>query len=306
MAKQNKISDRRRPETPGRSNRPTAFSYYANRSSRETNTGREREQVAEQRQKEANRRPKLHLRWQLVLVGLVLLSLIAVVSLFQNPDPKVIVSGSKLSRNSLQASAIYQEAAKTALRDDFFSWFKPSVDSSAVDSKLRSQFPELAVASLQVPLLGFQPKLVIEAYEPSMVVIGNGGSFALDETGTALFASSQLPADVRDKLPLITDNSGLKISAGTDVLPQSDMLFIRQILAYLKAADVKWQDLTLPAAAYEFDVRVSDGYYVKFAMEGGADARQQVGSFLAVRQKLSGDKPKEYIDVRVSERAYYK
>lgn len=306
VAKMSKLKEiRRRPdEQSDQVKRPAAFSYHASRSTRETNVGREREAASEQRQKSLKQPIKL--KRQALIVAAVLLVFVAIVSLFQNPSPSIVVTGSSTSRLSLKELSVYKAAATSSLHKSFWSWLKPTVNTAAIDSDIKSQFPELSVAGLRVSMLGFQPKLVIEAYEPSMIVLGNGGSYVIDETGTALFPSSQLDSATRNGLPLLTDNSGLLITAGTDVLPQDDMLYIRQVLAYLKASSIVWQDLTLPVAANELDVRVNDGYYIKFATKGGVAARQQVGSFLAVRQKLGNDKPKEYIDVRVPERAYYK
>lgn len=289
---------RRRPVNEA-DRRPTAFSYHASRSAKEANTGRE---IIREVEEPKSRHGRL---WAvLAVIGL----LVAVASLFQSTAPAVELTGSDDSRALLRPAQTYQTAAQKALHKNFWSWFKPAANSTAVATALKQQFPELAVANLQIPVVGFQPKLVVAAYPPALVLIGNGGTYVVDETGTALAPSSQLTATLRSKLPLVTDNSGLSVAAGTDILPQSEVIFIEEVLAYLKAAKVSWQDLTLPAAANELDVRITGtAYYVKFALQGGASARQQVGSFLAVRDKLQGSAaPHEYIDVRVSERAYYK
>lgn len=278
--------------------RPAAFSYHASRSAREANVGREIIREATPKSEHG----RLWLVLSVLVTGLVVLCL------FQSTNPRVVITGSDSSRMLLKPSATYQVAAQQALHKNIWSWFKPATNPASVSAALRQQFPELAVASLQVPMIGFQPRLVVAAHPAALVLVGNGGSYVVDDTGRALMVSNQLPADQRAKLPLVTDNSGLPVTIGTAILPQSEVVFIEQILAYLKAAKVGWQDLTLPASASELDVRISGApYYVKFALQGGADARQQVGSFLAVQSKLQGGAaPHDYIDVRLSERAYYK
>lgn len=279
--------------------RLVAFSYHASRSARESNVGRE---IV----REPGPAKSKHGRLWIVLAFICLV--LVVMSLFQSTSPAIKLTGSTDSQALLRPSQVYQSAAQQALHKNFWSWFKPAADPAAVTTSLQQQFPELAIASLQIPLVGLRPTLVVAAHAPALVLVGNGGTYVVDETGTALVASSQLAASLRNKLPLVTDNSGLTVAAGTNILPQDDVVFIEQVLAYLKAAKVSWQELTLPAAANELDVRI-DGtaYYVKFALQGGASARQQVGSFLAVRDKLQGGAaPHEYVDVRVSERAYYK
>ena len=292
------LGSRRRPADEA-DRRPAAFSYHASRSAREANVGRE---IVREAEPTGSKHGRL---WAVLLViGLVLV----VMSLFQGTSPAVELTGSADSQALLKPAQTYQMAAQQALHKNFWSWFKPAANQTAMTAALQQQFPELAVASLRIPLVGWRPTLVVAAHTPTLVLVGNGGTYVVDETGRALIASSQLAASLRAKLPLVTDNSGLTVAAGTDILPQDDVVFIEQVLAYLKAAKVNWQELTLPAAANELDVRI-DGtaYYVKFALQGGASARQQVGSYIAVRDKLQGSAaPHEYIDVRVSERAYYK
>ncbi|MGH7241431.1 MAG: hypothetical protein ACREGB_03995, partial [Candidatus Saccharimonadales bacterium] len=68
------------------------------------------------------------------------------------------------------------------------------------------------------------------------------------------------------------------------------------------------ESMALPPAAYELDVKPAGvGYFVKFNMHEDT-ARQQAGTFLAVRERLvsQGVTPGSYIDVRLDGRAYYK
>jgi hypothetical protein len=130
----------------------------------------------------------------------------------------------------------------------------------------------------------------------------------LDNNGKALIAASAIGGLDKLKLPTITDQSGLRINTGDIALSSSSITFIRTVVAELQARSVQIDSLTLPASAYELDVRPTGaGYYVKFNMHEPT-SRQQSGTFLAVRQRLAAQSitPSQYIDVRLDGRAYYK
>ncbi len=78
--------------------------------------------------------------------------------------------------------------------------------------------------------------------------------------------------------------------------------------AQLSQESLQPESITLPAvAANEADVRiVGQSYFVKFSTL--IDPRQAVGAYQIVKAKLDTDhtSPKEYIDVRVEEKVFYR
>jgi hypothetical protein len=67
------------------------------------------------------------------------------------------------------------------------------------------------------------------------------------------------------------------------------------------------ESLTLPSGLSELDVRIKgQGYYVKFNLLG--DGREEAGAYLALKSHLDAGHitPRQYIDVRVEGKGYYK
>jgi hypothetical protein len=105
----------------------------------------------------------------------------------------------------------------------------------------------------------------------------------------------------------IADQSELEITPGKGALPARDVAFIQQLIAQFDSKKIAVESLTLPPLARELHVKIKNQpYYVKFNLD--ADMQQQAGSYFAVIEKLTGEKgiPKEYIDVRVEEKVYYR
>ena len=114
-------------------------------------------------------------------------------------------------------------------------------------------------------------------------------------------------ANPLSNMTTVSDESNLPITIGKQVLPTDTVSFITSVIAQLKATHTSIQSVSLPLEANELQVRiVGQPYAVRFNTQ--EDARLQTGTYLAVKKRLegSGDIPKEYIDVRVPERAYYK
>jgi hypothetical protein len=86
-------------------------------------------------------------------------------------------------------------------------------------------------------------------------------------------------------------------------------MFIVSVVQQVKAHNIDISSLTLPSGTSELDMRLNNQpYFVKFNMHAGlASARQQAGTFIAVKNRLEsqGIAPSQYIDVRVDGRAYY-
>lgn len=286
-------STRRRPtDTPDQ--RASAFSYHASRSTREANVGRELT-------RESPNPPSVQ-RKPLIIIG-VILAIAFFVSL-QSTGAHIKVLGSVESKELLQSTSVYQDAASKLLAASVANHIKPLTDNAAIEGALRTKFPELTAVTVSQSVWHNYSTVTIEAVRPVMILMGNGGTFVIDDNGVARVPASQLSDTARASLPVVDDQSGLTLAAGHAALPGTDVAFIEQILAQLKQADVSWQQLTLPSGSSELDVKITDQpYFVKFALRGGADARQQAGTYLAVKDKVT---PTQYIDVRVPERAFYK
>lgn len=286
---------------------PTAFSYYAQRSDREVNTGRE----AGREEQSVKRSNVLASLWQ--RTGMLILLIAIIIGIFSglslSTNPRIIPLSSASSHYFLHTNAAYQQAAASILSRSLWSRNKITVSTSGLSQKLKAQFPELASVSVTLPLLGHRPVVYILPNQPTFILSAANGSFVLDQKGTVLLPTTQLPANAQLNLLVLTDQTSLKASVGHQALTSSDVAFTQAVVGQLQAHKLAITSLTLPANASELDVRLNgQPYFVKFNLHASLDdARQQAGAFIAVKNKLDGQRitPGQYIDVRVDGRAYY-
>jgi hypothetical protein len=226
-------------------------------------------------------------------------------SLILRPSPTLT-----LSSTAYRSAGTYRSAAVSALKS-FKNRNKLTFDEKGLSVTLKSQFPEISNVSADLPLFGQVPSIQIEIAKPSLLLQGAEGTVAaaerlvIDSKGTVVGPASNFQS-VKN-LPLITDESGFEAGIGHSVLSLTDVHFILTVIAQAKQAKVPFSSLTLPKLAQEVDLRTADrNYFVKFYL--GGDALTQSGQFLAARRHFDKtDKhPRQYLDVRVSGKIYYK
>ncbi len=300
-----------KPGAPGsrqvvRGGRAQAFSYSANRNDQEYAFGR-----GVPRDQDVRRRERLVRYWRqrlgMFIAGVALIVCV-IYSLQLSNQPKVVSLASSSTDYFLQSTDVYQRAAAKAFASSIFNDNKITVNTVGIQNRLQKEFPELSDVSVTIPLMSHRPIVYIAPTTPSLILANSKDSFVLDNNGKALLQTSQVASIDKLKLPTITDQSGLQVKKGDIALAGTEVEFIRIVRAELEAKGVAIETITLPTAAYELDVKPSGvGYFVKFNMHEDS-ARQQAGTFLAVRARLATQAitPSSYIDVRLDGRAYYK
>jgi len=285
--------------------RPQAFSYHANRSEQEYNLGR-----LQPREQDTRRKERLVRYWRQRL-GVLVAGIIAIACILDilhlSATPKIIVLSNSSSGSFLQSTAVYQRAAGKLFASSILNANKITVNTDQVARQLQSQFPELSDVSITLPLVGHRPIVYVVPAMPGLFLTSAQSSFVLDSSGKVLAPATATGLSA-PHLPTVTDQSGLTAKVGASVLPSDSVNFIKAVVAELQLKGIQTKSLVLPASAYELDVYPEGvGYYVKFNLHS-ADAMQQVGTYLALRQRLQSQNitPGAYIDVRVDGRAYYK
>jgi hypothetical protein len=281
-----------------------SFSYRSSRSQEVLNTGRQLNRPA---LKPAVRRFTRF--WvQRFGFGLLLLALIVSVlnALTLSTSPQ-IVPLTKTTNDFLHSQAAYQAAADKLFASSIWNRNKITVDTGSVSRQMVAQFPELASASVTLPLVAHRPIVYIQPVQPALALKTSDNLYILGDNGKALLAESEGFATDR-KLPIVTDQSGLQVRLGRQALTAADVSFVQAVIAQLASKQYAVSALTLPATTRELDVSI-DGkpFIVKFNLQSG-DARQQAGTFLATIGQLQSQNvmPGQYVDVRVDGRAYYK
>jgi hypothetical protein len=296
---------RRRLQPDGSDRLGPSLNYHSRRSDESIVTGRKID-------REALLKPAKSIgKFWLQRFGLAVLLIVAVIcvisSLSVSANPKVVLLGSSDSQLFAHDQADYQQAGAKIIQSSIWNRNKLTVNTAAIEKKLEQQFPEIQSASVTLPLVARRPLVYIQAAQPAVIMSTGSGQYVLDSTGKALATTAQLVQLSSLNLPTVTDQSGLQVQLDHQVLTSDDVSFIQTVVGELKAKNVAFGTLTLPAASRELDVAISgQPYFVKFNLESG-DARQQTGTFLAVQARLVSQHitPTKYIDVRLDGRAYY-
>jgi|GEM_PF-497204 len=235
----------------------------------------------------------------------VLLIIISIIQLDTTPNVKII-NGSE--GYALHSDADYAAVATNAMRGSLLNTNKITIDTKAISRSVKEQFPEIKSAAVTLPLVGKKPTVYIELTKPVLILNTSSQSVVVDSTGQALVTAQSVSGLKQFHLPALYDQSQLELKVGDVVLSSSAVQFIQTVLDQLARHKLQVKQMVLPAGTEEVDVYIQgDSYFTKYNLHE-TNAYQQVGTFLAVRQELAGQKgvPAHYIDVRLPGRAYYK
>jgi hypothetical protein len=293
------------PTTPIRRNvqrSPGAnvFSYYAARSPSEVPS----------RRPEPSERRAVRLEWLKYTPSILATVALAVCLLYVSTldaTPKIQAVSSQNAQTIARNTAAYEDEAADILGRSIFNRSKLLIRTDKVARELQEAFPELGNVSVILPLVSRRPIIEVQPARAALILTVSSGAFVVDEEGRAVIKANEVPSSVRDPLPVVQDDSDLPVERGKGVLSKEVVAFIREVSGQLAQKQVAVAALILPATPNELDVRLQGRpYFVKFDLRG--EGRQQTGTFLAVKARLEaeGVTPASYIDVRVTEKAFYK
>lgn len=313
--KQSSPAGRQRPLS-GADGRGTAvFSYHsASRNAARPQGGNTRRDVyASARgqgaaaERLASMQGKRGVRRAAVVLGVVLITALALNSLVLDTRPRMEVAPGASATALLQDKTVYEQAAADLLGASLTNRVKLTAQTGVAASRLTKQFPELGAATILLPVLGRQPVLRVDPAVPALIMGDGSQSYVLSTAGRAILPTAKIANAGKLSLPVVTDQSGLPLRTGEQALPSSTVHFITEVAGQLKAAKAPVASMTLPKGMGELDVRLEgQPYFIKFNLMG--NARAEAGAFLAVKQHLEREHktPGSYIDVRVEGRVYYK
>jgi hypothetical protein len=201
---------------------------------------------------------------------------------------------------------LYIDTIKGLLNDDMFSRLKISFRKKHISDEIQHSFPETKSVAITIPIIGRRPLIDLVLYKPIAQLSVGTQSYIIDESGRAIVtvdASHQ-----KTDLLQITDLSGLPVAIGSAYIPSEELNFIDLFNKQLHSKDISVTRIELPPVAKEVHFYVGDaGLLIKASMVG--DARMEAGSAIALLKEIQAGRvapPKEYLDVRVEDRVYYK
>lgn len=275
------------------------FSYYSSRSGGETQRARYEPPAGQKRGLERLKHFPTALAIVIIVGSLLYASLL-------NTNPRVMIAASETGKPLQRPNEVYETFISKQLSESVLNRSKLTLNTEPIVTSLQREFPEVANAVITVPLIGHRPIVRIAVSSPAFILATNRGAYYINADGIPLVRVADVEHQIQG-LTTVSDETGLSVTVGTQILPADTVSFISAVIAQLNATNTPVERISLPLEANEVQVRIQgQPYLVRFnTLE---DPRKQVGTFLAVKNRLegSGEIPKEYIDVRVVERAYYK
>ena len=302
--KKTKLSDtpRRSGATRAPEPRQNFVTYHGNRQSQATPNGAgTRRPSAETARAE---RPRMELQHIPIVFFILVLICGGLYSTVLQTEVGMRPTNAKLL---LRDQETYKKTAGEILGSSILNRNKLTINTNEFSFKMKNAFPELQDISLIIPLVGKKPVLGLTAEPPAFFFSSSKGIYLIGDSGRVLAKTSEIPGASKFDIPTIKDSSNLDFKVGKGVVPSQDVTFITTVSKQLASKNISIQSITLPARAEALDVVVNGSTYtIKFNLL--TDPRTAVGQYLAVRSKLERENitVKEYIDVRVEEKVFYK
>lgn len=274
------------------------YSYHSRPS---PNTESDRQDVNQPRNA-ATKPARRPLSFWLVAAAILFLAVAGLIVLQPTPTVTVLASDAP----ALHSNDDYAQALAEQITGNPLYRIKPLINKPALIAGLQSRYPEVQQASVETPLLG-SIKLSVTVAPALLVLSSSNGAFVVTEQGRAAERIEATDKALVAGLPLVQDDSGIVINRGQQVLTRSATQFIATVQAHMVSQDIVVERYSLPNNSGELQAKIAGRpYYARFNTQ--ADARQQVGALLAISEKLATDGVgvKEYIDLRVDERVYYR
>lgn len=238
-----------------------------------------------------------------VVLGVIFFTAICIFAVLLTAPPKVIVEGGPARSNQKE----YEIAAKE-LSSGWSGQTKLTLNRQKISTELSGKFFELDSVEVSTPLLRNSAVIKLHVSEPLAILKTLRSDYLLDSRGVAVM-NLENTSSVKglEKLISLSDQSDASIELGKPALTTAQVDFIKEVRRQAEAKKIGLEDTLLTEGGGELHVRFKGlAYFVKF--NPYEDARKSFGTFNAVREHMaaSGERPVEYVDVRVPERAYIK
>lgn len=295
---------KRKSKVPDRQSaaRQASFSYYKSGVSPDSTTSTER-----RGRERTVARPKDNRSYKGAAYAFLALVILTLGVLSSYIDTNIIRFSKTHDTEYVKSNDEYIAGIRTILNENLANRSKLTIDTRNIAARIREMYPEFSGVEINIPLIGTSPS-VRATIDEAVLVIDDGTSYNYVSSKGRVVGKMEKDSSVVEGLVVIYDSSTLPISLGDSYLASEEIEFITNLRAQAAATSTDIESITLPAVPRELHVRFTSfpGIYIKFYT--GGDANLQFGTYRAVVKHLSdeGKKPKEYIDVRVEERAFSK
>lgn len=214
-----------------------------------------------------------------------------------------IASQQTISFDSSDLSQEYADTANDYLAENPLGRFKFTFSEEEFSNYIINNNPEVGAVSVNMPIFG-QASLTISERSPVFYWSTDQGTLLGDETGV-VYRSADNQSELQ--IPTLKDNSPLSANKGDKVVSSSTLEYIEALSQEFESKAVTVAHYQIPSSSREVYVFPRDKkYYIKISQDrsvvGQVDEASKTMKFL----DKSNKQPKEYIDVRVIDKAYYR
>jgi cell division septal protein FtsQ len=194
-----------------------------------------------------------------------------------------------------------QRVAEEGIGKQWFGRNSLLINTAALGGFMEKAEPGIKQASVKHKGLHGIEIVVVER-QPSLNWKTNGTLYLLDADGTVIGPSKGTYV----KLPTVVDSSNLPVKVGDRVAPAAFVTFCKEFLRDLPATGLQASEVTVPETTSEVVVKTTKGYSLK--LDTTRQASGELADLRAVQKELTRSRktPKEYIDLRIEHKAYYK
>lgn len=277
------------------SQRSTAYSYY--RSDNGLSTSKESRQTP---QNNVSTIRRIVTR----LAGIVGILFIIVIAVYFT----TLTSNSNISfrseTESVRSKDQYQQAITEFIDSSILNKSKLTLDVSGLSSHLTSQFAEIKNIDISIPVLSRNIDVKFDLYKPVFLVESEGKTVVASQNGVVL-SDSYIEAS---NLILINDTSGINPEDGKPVFPAQTGTFLATVVEQLREKNIGVSSVELSSNPFDVLLALEDyKYKIKSnVLENPLEQSGAVIAFINERESRGLGQPKEYVDVRVPERIFFK
>ncbi len=225
-----------------------------------------------------------------------------------NSNPQIIIRGNTNGIKFIHSKAQYQQTIKSILDKSILNKSKFTINSNSVARQFKSDYPEFSSVTVIIPIYGHKLNLVLKVSEPALNLENSTGYYMLNDQGVAVIKFNSLKQMNSTKLVTLIDRSNSRVSLGKSFISTNSVTFIKNVIYQYSKKGITIQDIVLPNLPFEIDVQSrGEGFIAKYNLLDSSN--YQVGTYLATLKYLKTNNlpmPTQYIDLRVTGKAFYK
>lgn len=202
-----------------------------------------------------------------------------------------------VSGNEQLTTREVQSQVKDLLGRSFLGDNAIFVNPIGLARELKKRNYQLEQVSVERSLLG---GIRVRLKEQRATIQWRSGSsvFVLSGNGVAYAELSS----VNTALPIVEDSTNLPVKSGEKIVPSSFVKFIAELPEQLAAAKLKAISISVADTTTEIEVKTDKGFMIKLDTTRSLDSQMADYRSVAAKQIV----PKEYVDLRIPGKVFYK